>query len=71
MRGLLLVLLLVLPGCATLDTLGMNERCRDAYNSCLNSCPSAATPAPGELKNLRPDVAGCTFECNERARQCR
>lgn len=69
----LTVLLLALAGCATLDTLGMSPRCRDEYNACLNGCPDASTPQPGSLGNrqLRPDVASCTFRCNERAQSCR
>ena len=67
------LLLLALGGCATLDTLGMSSRCRDSYNACLNTCPDASTPQPGSLDNqqIRPEVAACTFECNERAKACR
>ena len=44
------------------------------YNACLNACPSSnpRTPPGGTIttQSLQMDVAGCTNDCNDRARQC-
>ncbi|MBL8937689.1 MAG: hypothetical protein JNM69_24210 [Archangium sp.] len=72
MRALLLVLL---GGCATLDTSAMSESCRRLYDACLNTCPGAARgslPArPTTGPSFQIDVASCTSDCNDRAKQCR
>ena len=74
MRTALVVLCVLLPSCATLNTANMSEACRDAYNACLNSCPSSnpRTPPGGTIttQSLQIDVAGCTNACNDRARSC-
>lgn len=38
MRTTLLAALVMLAGCATLDTSAMTPLCRDLYNACLNGC---------------------------------
>lgn len=64
-------LLLMLSGCATIDTAGMNESCRRLYDACLNTCPGAARGGPPQLGDLQTGVAACTDDCNERAKKCR
>lgn len=72
MRGWLALLAVAAAGCATLNTSGMSEHCRRLYNACLNNCPNASTPGPEVISpDWRVDVAGCTNDCNERARTCR
>lgn len=76
--------LLSLASCATLNTSGMSDSCRTAYNICLNQCPSAQAGARRPLDNqngpaarwdttqpLMVDVASCTNKCNEGAKLCR
>lgn len=69
-----LAVMLVLSSCATLNTAGMSEPCRNLYNACLNTCPSASPQAPpgGTIttQSLQTDVAACTQGCNEKARAC-
>lgn len=62
--------LVLLSGCATLNTSGMTESCRRLYDACLNGCPDARSPAPGQLQEWRMDVASCTDDCNKQARKC-
>lgn len=67
---------LLLSACATLNTAGMSEACKSAYNACLNGCPDAPrqgalTPTPKPPSDLQIDVAACTNDCNERARKCK
>ncbi|RYZ42080.1 MAG: hypothetical protein EOO71_09305 [Myxococcaceae bacterium] len=81
-RGLALVAggLLVLSGCATLDTSNMSPSCRSRYDACLNSCqpPSwAALRIPqdseqGQSVGRTPDTQtpGCVDECNQQAKSC-
>ncbi len=70
-------LLLLLAGCATLNTAGMTEACKSSYNACLNSCPDAPrqggldSPIARPPADLQIDVASCTNACNERARNCK
>ena len=69
-----------LGGCATLNTSGMSEPCRDEYNACLDTCqaPSRASnrfpegPASNKPRNTEVDfdTPGCVSECNERAKSC-
>ena len=65
----------LLCSCATLNTAGMSESCKNAYNACLNACPDAPrqgevgpTPSPG---NIDIGVAACTATCNDQASKCR
>lgn len=67
-------------GCATLNTSGMSEPCRNAYNACLDTCqpPSRASnrfpegPASNKPQNTETDfdTPGCVNQCNERAKSC-
>ena len=64
----------MLTSCATLNTSGMSEPCRNLYNACLNLCPGASTRNPPgtnlNTQRLQIDVASCTNDCNGRAKQC-
>jgi hypothetical protein len=73
MRALLVLtaVLLVSASCATLNTAGMSEPCRTLYNLCLNNCPSAAPPPPGQDPSTQIEVASCVAGCNERSKACR
>ena len=69
--------LLLLTSCATLNTAGMSEACKSAYNACLNGCPDAPrrggidSPIAHPEADLQIDVASCTNACNEKARKCK
>ncbi len=69
-------LLSVLSSCATLNTAGMSDSCRNLYNSCLSNCPTAdasrRVPPGPSLNSTQPmaDVAQCTNRCNEQAKKC-
>jgi hypothetical protein len=65
-----LTLLLLLASCATLNTAGMSAPCRDLYNACLNTCPTANPRVPPSQSSMQIDVAACTNDCNEKARSC-
>jgi hypothetical protein len=75
MRALAAVLLLC--GCATLNTAGMSEHCKTLYNACLNGCPDAARPGnpnppPTAVQtDINPQIASCTDACNRQARLCK
>lgn len=66
------LLMLVAPGCATLNTAGMSESCRRLYDACLDGCPRANAPPDGSLAQTawRTDVAACTDQCNQQAKHC-
>ena len=72
-----LLLLLLLPSCATLNTMGMSESCKRLYDACLNTCPgaTAAAQAHPSFRSDKPssqiEVAACTSDCNDRVRNCR
>lgn len=67
-------------GCATLNTSGMSETCRNTYNACLDTCqapPRASNRFPEGPASDKPqntevdfDTPGCVSECNERAKNC-
>ena len=72
---------LLISACATLNTSGMSEQCRDLYNACLNSCPQASRRAPTSDfdrvsqsspsgPGLDPGTAKCTNDCNDLAKSC-
>lgn len=65
------MLLLVLSGCATINTAGLSGSCKRLYDACLNTCPGAAQGSPPRMSDLQTDVASCTADCNERAKHCR
>jgi hypothetical protein len=73
-RALLGLVVLGSASCATLNTAGMSETCRNLYNACLNACPNPSTRAPPgpTITTISPqaDVAGCVNDCNERAKKC-
>jgi hypothetical protein len=62
----LLLLLLLLSSCATLNTVGMSEHCANVHNACLNSCPKSAPSNQWQI-----DTASCTDACNRQAKGCR
>ena len=64
------VLVVLLSGCATINTAGMSESCKRLYDACLNTCPGAARGGPPPTSNLQIEVAACTNDCNERAKKC-
>ena len=39
-NALLMVVLSVASGCATVDQSRLSESCRSLYNACLNACPT-------------------------------
>jgi hypothetical protein len=71
-----IIAFLLLSSCAALNTIGMSEHCKTAYNACLNGCPDAArmgspTPPPTAVQNdINPGIASCTSVCNDQARSC-
>lgn len=62
----------LLSGCATLNTLGMSEHCANLYNACLNACPKGDVHPPPRRNNMnwQVDVASCTSDCNQQAKNC-
>lgn len=64
------ILLLLISGCATINTAGMSESCKRLYDACLNTCPGAVRGVPPPTSDLQIDVAACTNDCNERAKKC-
>ncbi len=65
------LLLLLISGCATINTAGMSESCKRLYDACLNTCPGAVPGVPPPpTTELQIDVAACTNDCNERAKKC-
>ena len=46
------VLVVLLSGCATINTAGMSESCKRLYDACLNTCPGAARGGPPPTSNL-------------------
>ena len=62
--------MLLTSACATLNTTGMSPACRDLYNACLNSCPQAPSPQPGQLNQFHTETAACTDRCNTQAKAC-
>lgn len=68
-----LLFLLALGSCATLNTWGMSERCKDLYNACLNGCPNpgARGNPPATGNDWQINVAECTDRCNKQAKSCK
>ena len=62
--------LVMLGGCAPLNTLTMREPCQAVYNECLNGCQRTA-PKQTSPTDWQIDVAACTNRCNDQARACR
>ncbi|MEW5742393.1 MAG: hypothetical protein AB1938_25980 [Myxococcota bacterium] len=68
--------LLAATGCATLNTAGMSEHCRNMYNACLDVCaksrlpPTAQPQQLGNSSNWQMEVAQCTDGCNKQAKSC-
>ncbi len=82
LNRVLLMALIALTSCATLDTRAMSSGCRDAYNRCLNRCPMGSNRvAPGaDLAalsrsnigtDLQIDTAACTKGCNDDQKTCK
>jgi hypothetical protein len=59
MRGMRrLALVLAVSSCATLDTSGMSESCRNLYNGCLDRCADANARSPSQrLQRAQPPAA--------------
>lgn len=74
------ILVLVLCSCATLNTAGMSEQCRDLYNACLNRCPQPPRVEGSNLESLSKapvggpaldiGTASCTRQCNDDQKSC-
>jgi hypothetical protein len=75
------IISLALWGCAALNTATMSGSCRDAYNACLNVCPSGNSsgsnsgllnigPGGVGLSPLQTELARCTERCNQQAKTC-
>ncbi len=75
------LLTVVFCGCATLNTAGMSEPCRDVYNACLNRCPrpprvegsnlDGLSKSPVGGPNLDIGTASCTQKCNDDQKSCK
>ena len=50
--------LLMLSSCATLNTAGMSESCRNLYNACLNTCPTANPRVPPSQSSMQIKALG-------------
>ncbi len=65
-----LLLLSLISSCAAINTAGLSESCRNQYDACLNACPGVARGSPAPTSITQMEIAGCTDECNRRARSC-
>ncbi len=70
MKMFVILATLSLLSCATLDSSRMTERCNGLYNACLDTCPKAPAPQPGQLMDVHYDTAQCVDRCNAQAKQC-